>query len=118
LRGQEAAAARQEAMQQPASKQEANGSEGAATSVHHQNTIQQSNEMEVLVDVRCWRVQVSFASKKSNNQQGFAKGRHVDHGVDKARKKRAQRGGSGKDCRESNNDDRDWYYIFPILHGS
>jgi hypothetical protein len=57
-------------------------------------------------------------AKKATINRGLQKEDDVDHGVDKARKKRAQHGGGGKDCRKSNNDDIDWYYIFPILHGS
>ena len=57
-------------------------------------------------------------AKKATINRGLQKEDDVDHGVDKARKKRAQRGGSGKDCRESDNEDIDRYYIFLILHGS
>ncbi len=57
LRGKEVVVARQEATQQPASKQEANGSGVATATVHHQNTRQQSNGMEVPADMRCWWVQ-------------------------------------------------------------
>jgi hypothetical protein len=47
-----------------------------------------------------------FPEKNATINRGWQEEDNRDHGVDKARRKHAQRGGGGKDCCKSNNEDR------------